>query len=162
MGHTVLDRQSRTAAGRGVLPRPNAPAGRPAQSAAPAAERAPGAIGRPAPAGNRGSSGRARAAEDTTRVQPYPEVGAGTRPAEPISLRRLLSWGLAVSAVLLLLFSLMGGFGALAFGAIAALWALAVGWVIVFGPPTAATVPQRRVLVQRARTALDGWTLGRR
>ncbi|MCM3887116.1 hypothetical protein [Frankia sp. R82] len=69
-----------------------------------------------------------------------------------------MRWGLVASVVLLVLFSLVGGFGALAFGAIAALWSLAVGWVIVFGPPTTATVPDRHVLVHQARAALGGWS----
>ncbi|MCL9762002.1 hypothetical protein [Frankia sp. AiPa1] len=77
--------------------------------------------------------------------------------AEPISLRRLIAWGLAASVVLLVLFSLVGGFGALAFGAIAALWSLAVAWIIVFGPPSAATLPDRRDLLHHTRSALGGW-----
>ncbi|WP_423748052.1 hypothetical protein, partial [Frankia canadensis] len=54
---------------------------------------------------------------------------------EPVGLGRLVRWGLVASVVLLALSALVGGFGVLAFGALAALWALAIAWIIVFGPP---------------------------
>ncbi|WP_152989931.1 hypothetical protein [Frankia sp. ACN1ag] len=57
-------------------------------------------------------------------------------PAEPISLGRLIGWGLAASVAFLVFFALLGAFGVLAFGALAGLWALGVAWIMIFGPPT--------------------------
>ncbi|WP_163553444.1 hypothetical protein [Candidatus Frankia alpina] len=50
-------------------------------------------------------------------------------------------------------FAVLGAFGALAFGALAGLWALGVAWIMIFGPPTF----DRHVLRTYRRSARPTW-----
>jgi hypothetical protein len=84
----------------------------------------------------------------------------GTRAARPraqarrpVGLGQLVRWGAVISVVLLAFSAVIGGFGVLAFGALAALWALGVAWIIVYGPPSV----DRRVLRVYGEQALRTW-----
>ncbi|MCM3924310.1 hypothetical protein ND748_21895, partial [Frankia sp. AiPs1] len=131
MGRTVLDRQPRTATTRGSATREPHGAAR-----VPAASRAssPGST-RAAP---RTRSTRAAGPASVRAAATSPTRRPATRRgrAEPVSLGRLIGWGLAASVAFLVISVPLGGFGPLAFGALAGLWALGVAWIIIFGPPT--------------------------